>query len=67
MFLSRWIQTFHGGTWLGDKTVEREDVEIGYTRKKIFTIVTVKSWDREPKEIAHPSLWALSAKLGKAT
>lgn len=65
-FLSRWIQTLHGDAWFGDETVEREDVEIGCTREKFFTIATAKSWDRQPEETAHPPLWALSAELGKA-
>lgn len=36
------------------------------TRENFFTRVTAKPWDRQPKEIAHPPLWAFSAKLGKA-
>lgn len=32
---------------------------------KFFTIVTAKSWDRQPKDTARPPLWALSAELGK--
>lgn len=45
-------------SWFGDETVERKDVEIGYTRKKFSTVVTAKG--------DCPPLWALSAKLGKA-
>lgn len=34
--LSRWSQAPHGGAWLGDETVERQEVETGYKEKILY-------------------------------